>query len=104
MVRLSRWVRLGRKVGLGPCSSDMAFLKRLLRALPLLLLSPFLLRRELSGAGRGAALPQPPSAARRRRLRVPDAASVVIPNWNGRDLLEKYLPSRGRRAGRQSRE
>lgn len=26
---------------------------------------------------------------------VPDqsAASVVIPNWNGRDLLEKYLPS-----------
>src|SRR4029077_20763641 len=26
---------------------------------------------------------------------VPDArsASVVIPNWNGRDLLDKYLPS-----------
>src|SRR5579864_3565451 len=26
---------------------------------------------------------------------VPDAraASVVIPNWNGRDLLENYLPS-----------
>src|SRR4051794_17404769 len=26
---------------------------------------------------------------------VPDtrAASAVIPNWNGRDLLEKYLPS-----------
>src|SRR5450755_3217147 len=22
-----------------------------------------------------------------------DAASVVIPNWNGRDLLEQYLPS-----------
>src|SRR5690242_1756483 len=22
-----------------------------------------------------------------------NAASVVIPNWNGRDLLEKYLPS-----------
>ena len=22
-----------------------------------------------------------------------DCASVVIPNWNGRDLLEKYLPS-----------
>ena len=21
------------------------------------------------------------------------AASVVIPNWNGKDLLEKYLPS-----------
>ena len=25
-------------------------------------------------------------------LKTP-AASVVIPNWNGRDLLEKYLPS-----------
>src|SRR5258708_18733181 len=22
-----------------------------------------------------------------------DAATVVIPNWNGRDLLERYLPS-----------
>ena len=35
---------------------------------------------------------------RRRRLEpnsMPrtDAASIVIPNWNGRDLLEKYLPS-----------
>lgn len=29
----------------------------------------------------------PATAARR------DCASVVIPNWNGRDLLEKYLPS-----------
>ena len=35
-----------------------------------------------------------------RRRRLPanamprtDAASIVIPNWNGRDLLEKYLPS-----------
>jgi GT2 family glycosyltransferase/glycosyltransferase involved in cell wall biosynthesis len=37
-------------------------------------------------------------AFRERRLPVstrPDtrSASVVIPNWNGRDLLEKYLPS-----------
>jgi GT2 family glycosyltransferase/glycosyltransferase involved in cell wall biosynthesis len=29
----------------------------------------------------------PPTAPRN------DAASVVIPNWNGRDLLEKFLPS-----------
>jgi O-antigen biosynthesis protein len=34
----------------------------------------------------------------RKRLNAPtaprhDCASVVIPNWNGRDLLEKYLPS-----------
>ena len=38
------------------------------------------------------------SALRKKQL-APDrrpgnaAASVVIPNWNGRDLLEKYLPS-----------
>ena len=33
--------------------------------------------------------------ARRRSTALPPtaAASVVIPNWNGRDLLEKYLPS-----------
>lgn len=31
----------------------------------------------------------------RRSARKPEvrAASIVIPNWNGRDLLEKYLPS-----------
>src|SRR3984893_15482204 len=38
------------------------------------------------------------SALRKKQLasdRRPEnaAASVVIPNWNGRDLLEKYLPS-----------
>jgi len=74
----------------------MAFLKRVLRALPLLLLSPFLVlfaalalavtdlfskfRRQPAGP---PAAPSPP----------PASASVVIPNWNGRDLLEKYLPS-----------
>lgn len=30
---------------------------------------------------------------RNARLPSTDAASVVIPNWNGRDLLERYLPS-----------
>ena len=74
----------------------MAFLKRLLRALPLLLLSPVLMAvsavalavtdlfwklfgRATPGAGDG------PARA--------NAASVVIPNWNGKDLLAKYLPS-----------
>src|SRR5512145_1507471 len=28
-----------------------------------------------------------------RRQPSTKAASIVIPNWNGRDLLEKYLPS-----------
>jgi GT2 family glycosyltransferase/glycosyltransferase involved in cell wall biosynthesis len=70
----------------------MALLKRLLRALPLLLLSPFLLA--VSFAALLAAQlfrvrrPLAPNAAPRSA-----AASVVIPNWNGRDLLEKYLPS-----------
>lgn len=72
----------------------MALLKRVLRALPLLLLSPFLLAtsavafaicdlvsRRGSRTGQAAA---PVNTG---------AASVVIPNWNGRDLLEKYLPS-----------
>ncbi len=73
----------------------MAFLQRLLRALPLLLLSPLLwLIAILALActdlawlifGRRIA-PQEKQPSRR-------AASVVIPNWNGRDLLEKYLPS-----------
>jgi GT2 family glycosyltransferase/glycosyltransferase involved in cell wall biosynthesis len=74
----------------------MPFLKRLLRALPLLVLSPFFI---LAGAlalaltdilwklfGRAAS--SAPAAAP-----AAGAASVVIPNWNGKDLLAKYLPS-----------
>jgi GT2 family glycosyltransferase len=69
----------------------MAFLKRLLRALPLLVLSPFLvavaalalLVTDLFTRKRG------PSHAAANTA----AASVVIPNWNGKDLLEKYLGS-----------
>ena len=67
----------------------------LLRGLPLALLSPILLA--LAAVAMFLCdllcrlLPRkalPPDSA-------PDtpAASVVIPNWNGRDLLEKYLPS-----------
>jgi GT2 family glycosyltransferase/glycosyltransferase involved in cell wall biosynthesis len=71
----------------------MALLKRVLRALPLLILSPFLLAisaivllvSDLFRAKKQPVGNRPPVA--------PDAASVVIPNWNGRDLLEKYLPS-----------
>jgi len=70
----------------------MTFLKRLLRALPLLVLSPFLIAGALIGLlltdlffRRGAHKePSPPRTS---------AVSVVIPNWNGKDLLEKYLPS-----------
>jgi GT2 family glycosyltransferase/glycosyltransferase involved in cell wall biosynthesis len=68
---------------------------RILRQLPLLLLSPFLLLLQvlalystdlawkLFGTKRKLDIGQP----------YTNSASVVIPNWNGRDLLEKYLPS-----------
>ncbi len=69
--------------------------QRLVKSLPLLLLSPFLLlaaalaiaSSDLAGALRkkqSAGSGTPPCNV---------AASVVIPNWNGRDLLAKYLPS-----------
>jgi GT2 family glycosyltransferase len=73
----------------------MRSLKRYLCALPLLFLSPLLIAVALLAIavadilwalfGRG----RPPADT------MPDrrAASVVIPNWNGRELLEKYLPS-----------
>jgi O-antigen biosynthesis protein len=73
----------------------MALLKRLLRALPLLVISPFLtaigfaalvLTDLATRRGKGAAGGRAGPAAH-------DAATVVIPNWNGRDLLEKYIPS-----------
>jgi len=73
----------------------MQSLKRFLCALPLLIVSPLLIAisavaMALADAfwalfGRRRA---PVDTAPSRR-----AASVVIPNWNGRDLLEKYLPS-----------
>jgi GT2 family glycosyltransferase/glycosyltransferase involved in cell wall biosynthesis len=70
----------------------MALLKRLVRALPLLLVSPFLMAVSFTALliaqiFRGRRALPPPQAARH------NSASVVIPNWNGRDLLEKYLPS-----------
>jgi O-antigen biosynthesis protein len=82
----------------------MALLKRILRALPLLLLSPFLV------AVSAVAIAVSDFLSPRKRRDAEDArttfsasprrcgeglpsASAVIPNWNGRDLLEKYLPS-----------
>jgi GT2 family glycosyltransferase/glycosyltransferase involved in cell wall biosynthesis len=72
-----------------------ASIKRLLRALPLLLLAPLLLT--LSALALLLADLAWALAGRRRRRSdtAPDAraASLVIPNWNGRDLLERFLPS-----------
>jgi len=73
----------------------MAFLVRLLRWLPLLIVSPLL----VGVSALAAALTDLAWAVFGKRRQPADsrpdtrAASVVIPNWNGRDLLEKYLPS-----------
>jgi GT2 family glycosyltransferase/glycosyltransferase involved in cell wall biosynthesis len=82
----------------------MLFLKRLLRALPLLILSPLLVAASLfalwfadllSFLVRARRAPGNPAAAgtEQEPAPAPTAASVVIPNWNGRDLLARYLPS-----------
>lgn len=73
----------------------MPFLKRLAKALPYLLLAPFL---TIVAALAMAVCDLVFALAGRRRHPAdsrPDttAATVVIPNWNGRDLLEQYLPS-----------
>jgi GT2 family glycosyltransferase/glycosyltransferase involved in cell wall biosynthesis len=72
----------------------LIILWRFVKALPLVLVFPILLLIamaalavvDLASAFRKTSLPpnQRPNNA---------AASVVIPNWNGRDLLEKYIPS-----------
>src|SRR5882724_4647111 len=72
-----------------------AFLWRLLRGLPLLVLSPFLtlipfVSFLIADIIHRLTPRRPLPANHRPRTH---AASVVIPNWNGRDLLEKYLPS-----------
>jgi len=72
----------------------LTILWRLVKAVAVLLLSPLL----LAAAAAAIAAVDLASALRKKQLtpdRRPDnaAASIVIPNWNGRDLLEKYLPS-----------
>jgi O-antigen biosynthesis protein len=67
---------------------------RILKQLPLALLAPLI----LALAALALLLADLLAALRSKvpaRDTIPstDAASIVIPNWNGRDLLEKYLPS-----------
>ena len=67
---------------------------RLLKGAPLALLAPVM----LALAALCLLLCDLLAVFHRRKLppeTMPDtqAASIVIPNWNGRDLLEKYLPS-----------
>jgi len=76
----------------------MPLLKRFLRALPLLLLSPFLvafsaLALALTDLGRKLIPGRCTLASAIPGLTPPVCASVVIPTWNGKDLLAKFLPS-----------
>ena len=70
-------------------------LVRFLRALPLLIVAPF----ALAVCGAGLALADVFWVIFGRRRATSDtrpdtrAASLVVPNWNGRDLLERFLPS-----------
>jgi O-antigen biosynthesis protein len=72
----------------------LIILWRFVKALPLVIFFPIL----LAFAMAAFALVDLISAIRKKRL-APNqrpntaSASVVIPNWNGRDLLEKYIPS-----------
>ncbi|MDP8990861.1 MAG: glycosyltransferase, partial [Acidobacteriota bacterium] len=70
-------------------------LRRILTGLPLAIVSPLLLLFVAIGLAATDLLVR---LLPRRKLNTdtqPDASSaaIVIPNWNGRDLLEKYLPS-----------
>ena len=70
-------------------------LRRVLSGFPLAILSPIL----LAYAALGLAFTDLVTRLAPRRQRDADtppdtgSAAIVIPNWNGRDLLEKYLPS-----------
>jgi len=79
-----------------------SFFGRFLTGLPLAILSPFCVLAALVTAALAdflalfRSVEPPPNGA------LPDTSvvSIVIPNWNGRDLLEKYLPSVVEAAGR----
>src|SRR5260370_39495258 len=70
----------------------MGFLARLLTSLPLLIVSPLVMlitAVALAVAdifGPSSSLPEGGAATKAK------ACSIVIPNWNGRDLLARYLP------------
>ncbi len=68
---------------------------RFLRALPLLVLVPFALAIAAIALAATDLAWLLVGRRRRRTDSSPDtrAASLVIPNWNGKDLLERFLPS-----------
>jgi GT2 family glycosyltransferase len=72
-----------------------AGLLRFLRALPLLILTPFLLFIAAAGLALTDLFWRLFGQRRTAKNTKPNtrAASLVIPNWNGKDLLERFVPS-----------
>ena len=73
----------------------MRLLLRVIRLAPLVLLSPLVLIASVLALAMNDLAWVFFGRKRMRADTLPStaAATVVIPNWNGRDLLEKYLPS-----------
>ena len=72
----------------------LTILWRLIKFLPLLLLSPVLMLLVITAiAATDLFLTFRQRTLQRDEPAGNNAATVVIPNWNGRDLLERYLPS-----------
>jgi GT2 family glycosyltransferase len=73
----------------------MRLLFRLIRLGPLVLFSPVVLLASICALALGDLAWKLFGRRQPRTDRLPTTAcaSVVIPNWNGRDLLERYLPS-----------
>src|SRR5258708_3112207 len=68
---------------------------RVLKGLPLALLSPVLILLAALSLAINDLVTRRASRRQVRRDTQPDntSAAIVIPNWNGRDLLDRYLPS-----------
>src|SRR5260370_34546032 len=68
---------------------------RVLKGLPLALLSPVLILLAAISRAINDLVTRRASRRQVRRDTQPDntSAAIVIPNWNGRDLLDRYLPS-----------
>jgi GT2 family glycosyltransferase len=66
---------------------------RLIKSLPLLIISPLLILIPLIAIAASDLFHRRRNSLPADRAPSNRAATVVIPNWNGRDLLEKYLPS-----------
>src|SRR5258708_15285816 len=92
---MNRQPRVTQAVAEANASGRSGAFWRILSGLPLAILSPLMLLIAAVGLALTDLLAR---LAPRRKLKQetrPDtrSAAIVIPNWNGRDLLEKYLPS-----------